>query len=335
LVASGGSDPRRLLTNIVQGLAVVSSRQLEIRIVMGGSNPDGLPSISQDRHSFQFERNPSDMSRLMAWAEVAVSAAGSTCWELCAMGVPAIVIDVAENQRPIAEGLGRQRIAVHVPFEEATAERIAQELGGLMGSAERRANMSREGRELVDGRGADRVVAVMRAQGLTMRRTTQDDCRQLWGWANDPATRRASFHSAEIPWEEHRSWFGMKLKDRRCLMLIAEEGGAAIGAVRFERNDSSEAELSITVAPESRGAGLATYLIERATDRAMDELEVDAICAWIKTENRASIRAFEHAGFQFVREAQRSGAEAVGCVKSRRRRQYGAAESRVAAGGER
>ena len=52
--------------------------------------------------------NAPNMAELMAWADVAISAAGSTAWELACMGLPAALIVVAENQTGIAAALVRE-----------------------------------------------------------------------------------------------------------------------------------------------------------------------------------------------------------------------------------
>ena len=53
----------------------------------------------------------------MEWADVAVSAAGTTCWEMCLLGLPAILIGLAPNQRPVAQELDRRGVAVYLDSE--------------------------------------------------------------------------------------------------------------------------------------------------------------------------------------------------------------------------
>ena len=94
------------------------------------------------------------MPQLMADADVAISAAGITTWEMCFLGLPAVLIDVAENQTPGADELDRQGVAIHAgSSQQITQESIAARLKPLLASPERRAAMAERGRKLVDGSG--------------------------------------------------------------------------------------------------------------------------------------------------------------------------------------
>ena len=50
----------------------------------------------------------------MAWADLAISGAGSTCWELACMGLPAVTLVLAENQRAIAEQLNAAGLVLNL-----------------------------------------------------------------------------------------------------------------------------------------------------------------------------------------------------------------------------
>src|SRR5262249_17829448 len=103
-----------------------------------------------------------DMPALMAWADVAIAAGGSSGWELAFMGLPAVLVTVAENQRLIAESLQRAGTAVHLGWHtEVTPARIAEAVRELLSDRAQRQCMSQAGRLLVDGKGAARVVAAL------------------------------------------------------------------------------------------------------------------------------------------------------------------------------
>ena len=107
--------------------------------------------------------DPHDIPGLMAWADVAISGAGSTCWELAFMGLPAAVLVLADNQRGIAAGLAEYGTAINLgEAAEATDAQIADALCSLLGDRGLRARMSRKGKGLIDGRGAERVAEHLR-----------------------------------------------------------------------------------------------------------------------------------------------------------------------------
>jgi UDP-2,4-diacetamido-2,4,6-trideoxy-beta-L-altropyranose hydrolase len=162
LVTMGGSDPDNFTKKAVAGLRAGCGENLRIRVLAGGSNPRiaSLEQLSTEgATSIEIVRDATDMPQHMSWADLAVAGAGSTCLEMCLMGLPALVIDLAENQTPIANEFARRGTVSHLGSSKTvTPDRIAVQARQLLASAADRSAMSQRGRELVDGRGAERVV---------------------------------------------------------------------------------------------------------------------------------------------------------------------------------
>lgn len=166
LVMMGGSDPGNQTGRVIHSLHRAGMDHLEVTCVVGADNPHmreleslagGLPL------QVRVLQNPPDIPGLMAWADVAISGAGSTCWELAFMGLPAAVLVLADNQRGIAAGLAAHGTVINLgEAAEATDAHIAEALSSLLGDRGLRARMSRKGRGLIDGRGAERVVQHLR-----------------------------------------------------------------------------------------------------------------------------------------------------------------------------
>jgi UDP-2,4-diacetamido-2,4,6-trideoxy-beta-L-altropyranose hydrolase len=160
LVTVGGSDPENVTAVVVEGLRQVPA--IEATIVVGGSNPhfeDLERATSQSGPCFRLQRNVTKMPELMAWADVAVAGAGSTCWELCLLQLPMALIAFADNQRPIAQALEAMGTAIHLgDAEEVTEKKVAQRIITLLSSETERAALSERCGKLVDGRGAERVL---------------------------------------------------------------------------------------------------------------------------------------------------------------------------------
>jgi UDP-2,4-diacetamido-2,4,6-trideoxy-beta-L-altropyranose hydrolase len=165
LVSLGGSDPHNVTLKVIQALRQLEIARLQIRIVAGPLNPH-LEELTETAAAFpgrlELLSHVSDMALLMAWADVAVTGGGSTCWELACVGVPALALVIAENQRPIAEELSAAGVVFNLgPHPEVSLERLASSIDGLLYSSFRRSRMSQRGRALVDGKGAERVAAVL------------------------------------------------------------------------------------------------------------------------------------------------------------------------------
>jgi UDP-2,4-diacetamido-2,4,6-trideoxy-beta-L-altropyranose hydrolase len=165
LITMGGTDPQDLTSRILEAVPLVKIKNLEVRIAVSGSNPrisELITACKKSNCSARIEVD-SSMPILMAWADLAVAAAGSTCWEMCTFGLPAILIDVADNQRRIGETLASCEVSVHLGnAREVNGEAIAIQVERLLRSQERREAMSERARNLVDGHGAERVVTELR-----------------------------------------------------------------------------------------------------------------------------------------------------------------------------
>ena len=165
LVTMGGSDPDNVTQKVVRALAQVPGENIEVKVVVGPSYPH-LQILRASIHSlacgFQILQNITDMSALMAWADVAVTAGGSTCWELAYMGLPALVIVLADNQKYIAEGMDQAGAAINLNWhDEVSTGQLAEALSDLLKSGGQRRQMSEMGKSLVDGLGAARVAEAL------------------------------------------------------------------------------------------------------------------------------------------------------------------------------
>jgi len=303
LVTMGGSDPDNVTALVLEALRAVEIDGLEVIAVLGGSNPhtDFLTTLVNQSPPIRFLRDATNMPELMAWADVAVSAAGSTCGEMCLLGLPAILLDLAENQTPVAQELGRRRAAIHLgSSKEVTAAEIAAKVQSLLLSTEHRVSLSQASRVLVDGDGAARVVAAICHGDLRLRRVQEKDCRLLWEWANDPNVRPVSFATEQISWERHMQWFDAKLRDPNAVLyLVVDSADIPAGQVRYQI-DGAAAAVSVSLAPQFRGRGYGQLALKMATEDLFRMTATKQIDAYVKPNNTASLRLFARAGYARV-----------------------------------
>ena len=99
-------------------------------------------------------------------------------------------------------------------------------------------------------------------------RTVRDyDAKLLYGWANDPDTRAASFKQDTINWDEHVSWLKELLADEDRDIYICMDFLSPIGVVRTAKDDKDEnkALISYQVAPDMRGRGIGVKMLMAST----------------------------------------------------------------------
>ena len=154
LITMGGSDPKGLTARILAGLPGTGT-PVEITAVLGGMAQ--APELgAASHHHLVIERDVRDMSRLMANSDIAISAAGSTLWELARLGVPTIAVVVADNQRQAAAAAAEKGLLHLVSAEGAASEAIS-----LLGDIGARRALSDQARGQIDGHGAARILEAL------------------------------------------------------------------------------------------------------------------------------------------------------------------------------
>jgi UDP-2,4-diacetamido-2,4,6-trideoxy-beta-L-altropyranose hydrolase len=171
LVSMGGSDPDNVTLRVLDAIEQVAVADLDVTIVAGGSNPHQTSvagAAARSKHSCHILNNVANMQELIAWADLAISAAGSVCWEYCALGLPALLVAVAENQIANAEALDAAGAArLLAGGSRFSIGEMTQRITHLVNSAPERQALSQTARILVDGRGAGRVLSVLTAEGTS------------------------------------------------------------------------------------------------------------------------------------------------------------------------
>jgi UDP-2,4-diacetamido-2,4,6-trideoxy-beta-L-altropyranose hydrolase len=168
LITLGGADLENATLTVLKGLIFLRIQNLHVKLVVGPANLN-LAELESDLTGspidYEIVRSPTNMPDLMSWADVAISAAGSTCWELAYMGVPSAVLVLADNQEIIAKGLEKSHAALNLGRIGAlTMERFEACIRPLMESKAKRMEIIQNQRKLVDGSGAERVIRLMESE---------------------------------------------------------------------------------------------------------------------------------------------------------------------------
>lgn len=161
MMTFGGADTVDLVLAVLESLREVQP-PLNIRCVLGamaGSSFAVKEIQASSPHRIEILQDVRDMTGVMRWADLSINAAGSTTWELCAMGVPMILVVLADNQRQIGQTLDKQGCAVSTGDITRTHSvgKVRELFVALADAPDQRKELARRARELVDGRGAMRV----------------------------------------------------------------------------------------------------------------------------------------------------------------------------------
>jgi UDP-2,4-diacetamido-2,4,6-trideoxy-beta-L-altropyranose hydrolase len=162
LVTLGGGDPDNVTLKVLQALAQMEIQGLQAVVAVGAANPHLQELHAAVKHlpyQVQLKSNITNMPELMAWADVAVTASGSTCWETAFMRLPAITSILADNQESVARLLGEMGAVLNLGWHSRLSiAGISRVLTDLLKSPKIRQDLIRQIQSLVDGQGNSRVL---------------------------------------------------------------------------------------------------------------------------------------------------------------------------------
>lgn len=247
--------------------------------------------------------------------DVALSGAGLTPYELACAGVPSVIVAIVENQAPVAAGLSRAGAVIAV---SATAGLDSKELAAALErlrEPELRAALTAAGPAVVDGYGAARARDALTAtfagrppsRVLRYRPVTAADADLLLQWRNDRETLAASRAQQPVSAREHADWVSLVIADRARSLFVVEDDTGPAATLRFD-GGTAEAEISVTVAPERRGEGIASRILREGSELHLAaHLSVETVVAELRPDNKRSIAACERAGFTPAGEGSTPG----------------------------
>ena len=164
LVFFGGADAGAETLKALEAIRLIDRPGLTVDIVIGQTNPHRA-TIEAACHAlpgFTFHCQVGNMASLMADADLFIGAGGTSSWERCCIGLPALVIATADNQ--IAQSLTLANAGAHRYAGRAssvTTEHLVNEISSLMSQQDLLQHMSIQGMNLVDGLGTERTGSEM------------------------------------------------------------------------------------------------------------------------------------------------------------------------------
>ena len=164
LVSAGGADPEGITEKLIRETCP-RHPALRFHFIVGALNPrlKEIQALAGERVVLHIRENR--MAELMRSCDIAVSAAGTTLYELCACGVPTIVYSMADNQVLPAEEFARRGIMLSAGDcreDAGFTDRVDSQLRALTAETELRRELSRRMRDLVDGNGAARIARALK-----------------------------------------------------------------------------------------------------------------------------------------------------------------------------
>ena len=332
LIFFGGGDSDKFTAIALNALCHPKLQHLAVDVVIGSAstNLDDIKNLVRQRSNTFLHTGLRTLAGLIARADIALGAAGTASWERACLGLPSIVIPMADNQDQNANALEAAGVAIKLNLRSSVdpVNTLQKTVISIVDDPSTMYLMSHACAHLGDGRGVNRAVLAMLgpAPGLCLRPADAfDSWLYLW-WANDTHVRSQSFNIKSIERSQHREWFDIRISSPLALLRVLEDGeGLPIGQIRFERSDVNEnlTEVSFSLDRLARGQGLASKLLTLGlAELARCWGPSCQVYGNVQPSNTASCRAFQRAGFnetQSFRKGVRcftkgAGSESLGFV---------------------
>ena len=166
LISLGGAGDAQLLEKILQALAMLSIQGLQIQLVEGGFARESrrIQALCEQLNVQRFSGLPS-LAPLMASADAAIGAGGTTTWERLCLGLPSITYALAANQEAYSQVLAERGLIAYLGRAASFDELLFQQaVMRWQEEPECLQRQSAQGMALVDGQGCVRIARLMSAQ---------------------------------------------------------------------------------------------------------------------------------------------------------------------------
>jgi UDP-2,4-diacetamido-2,4,6-trideoxy-beta-L-altropyranose hydrolase len=165
VITMGGADPDNVSGRLLAAMNRVDVDGLEITLVSGASNPheSALRGVVEaSRWPIQWLKDVRDMPAVLQSADAAITAPGGTCAELAALGIPMLLVTIADNHVRTGEEFAAQHLAVNLGWHtELSNDALAVAIQSFVMNFSLRRELAGNALSKVDGLGAQRVVQAM------------------------------------------------------------------------------------------------------------------------------------------------------------------------------
>ena len=309
LISMGGVDNPNATLAVLKGLSKRRNLIDYATVVINPKAPhykEVLDFVVEHRDWVKQRDFVENMAQLMSEHTVAIGAPGTTSWERACMGLPNIIIPLADNQQTICQNLVNAGASIAVELD-SIGDRLPSALDSLLDdySVYLTRNL-----KLCDGLGLRRVIREIQSLLSSMRDddasgefsgrlATASDIPLVFDWQQMPETRKYALNSSVPTWEEHRNWMTKQLAEPTNYFYILEHTRkdgetCSVGVLRLNRESKGEYLVSIFIAPACHGQGFGLKALEY-----LDVVHPDiTLNATVLKANTASQRLFTRAGYR-------------------------------------
>ena len=301
LIYMGGGDIHNVTLKVLEALVGKIDGFYTVLLSKAAEHYNTIKEWSAGKADVEHIGFVDDMATLMLNNDISIGAAGTSSWERACIGLPSILIPVADNQSEICLRLVGSGAAIAVDMESVSSQlkpaflKLYEGWGGY----------SKASLSVCDGRGASRVLleiedllAKKSNDGIELHLATEADTKMVYEWQALPETRRYALNSNIPTWAEHESWMINKLSITEDYFYIIKkrECGISCGVIRLDREARGSYIVSILVDPRHHGQGIGKAALS-ILDRIFPDVSLHAV---VLEANAPSQKLFKKAGYKKI-----------------------------------
>ncbi len=277
LIFFGGVDSDNLTGRSLSAFLSLKRQDILVDVVITASFPhaEAIEQQIKGHANIRLHIGLPTLAQLIAKADLALGASGATSWERLCLGLPALVVTLAQNQRSIADELGQRGLIRWLGHTDSVDHMVIADALGKLVHQGLNEDWSLRCLEAVDGKGVYRVCAILTLTATTslqVRHARLEDEEISLEWASVPTTSGHSYSAKSLNPEIHRDWFRKCLRDLDStrLFYVQTEESVPVGQVRFHCVDKAW-RIDYSLAPHFRRRGLDHVILESALIKLREE----------------------------------------------------------------
>ena len=304
LINLGGVDSDNVTTQLILELENCDlPKHLCITVVLGPTAPhlDKVEQAAkQSKYSVSVITGASNMAQIMSNADLAIGAAGSTSWERCSLGLPTILLAIADNQQPIA-----------IALAEAGAAQIMKQVNQLSAQiSEARLKLlelSKISLKIVDGRGSVRVSHFLSKAYFNEEKQalvpytalTPEQVSFVLDMRNHAEIRKWMHKKSLISKSEHLAFVDSLVVREDKQFFLVQHADKVLGTINFTGINltTKKAEFGIFANPFLSEKGRGNILTALAVKYARSVLKLTQLDLVVFAGNKVAIDLYEKFGF--------------------------------------
>lgn len=312
LIFFGGSDPTNQTAKSLNAVSQLDLPNVIFNVVAGHANPSRceIEKLCKRMPGTAYHSQVDNMAELMAASDLAIGGGGASTWERCFLGLPTIMLILAENQAEVVQAVATSGAAWNLGWGlDVSVPKLAEALHSALMYPDRLKSMSEKalsvmGKNNIPGTSsvADYISPIF--CDYTLRPAEECDLDQLLYWRNSPHVRENMYTDHLITMDEHRRWFANLQHEHHSKTLVFEIKQKPIGIVNIRYHESksvSTCNWGFYIGEHESPPGVSTIMGYLGLEYIFKNSDTEEVIGEVLAFNYKSIAYHKRLGFSIIK----------------------------------